>query len=136
MKRRGQRFAPSPTMVREAYADAVNPDKTVQPVLRLRDMTPEQKAALEAQYGAKISDKPARVSHRPPAEKRTFDGKEVTDLHPKCPNKDCDHFLMLRKGKFGIFYGCMNYPTCKTLWPADDTGHPKGEPKISSKRRS
>ena len=29
----------------------------------------------------------------------------------KCPR--CDGYLVLRKGKYGDFYGCSNYPRCK-----------------------
>ena len=29
----------------------------------------------------------------------------------QCPR--CDGYLVLRKGKYGIFYGCSNYPRCK-----------------------
>ncbi|MBQ7438318.1 MAG: topoisomerase DNA-binding C4 zinc finger domain-containing protein [Oscillospiraceae bacterium] len=27
--------------------------------------------------------------------------------------KACGGFMTLRKGPHGLFYGCMNYPTCK-----------------------
>ncbi len=29
----------------------------------------------------------------------------------KCPA--CGGFMVLKKGPWGQFYGCMNYPTCK-----------------------
>lgn len=29
----------------------------------------------------------------------------------QCPR--CDGYLVLRKGKYGDFYGCSNYPRCK-----------------------
>lgn len=43
-------------------------------------------------------------------EKRNFFGKkeEVNLICPECGGK-----LVKREGKFGIFYGCENYPKCK-----------------------
>lgn len=43
----------------------------------------------------------------------------------KCPN--CDGFLQRRKGPKGYFWGCMNYPDCKTTFPDN-----QGKPLISS----
>ena len=34
----------------------------------------------------------------------------VHDNH-RCP--ECGDFLILRRGKFGTFFGCHNYPYCK-----------------------
>ena len=31
----------------------------------------------------------------------------------KCPEDGCDGELVERRGRFGIFYGCNNYPKCK-----------------------
>jgi hypothetical protein len=31
----------------------------------------------------------------------------------KCPTEGCDGDLVKRNGKFGVFYGCSNYPNCK-----------------------
>lgn len=126
-----KRFAPSPKQVREAYADAVDPNKVVRPVTRLSEMSPEKIAELEKQYGAKVVARPVPLQ-RPSPEKVKFpyvDG-EPTDYHPKCPNRSCDAFLKLRSGKFGLFYGCSRYPNCKTTWAAFDDGRTKGEPKI------
>lgn len=36
---------------------------------------------------------------------------EVGDLDKKCPK--CGEDLIVRKGKYGLFYGCTNYPKCK-----------------------
>ena len=30
----------------------------------------------------------------------------------KCPAEGCDGDLVKRNGKFGVFYGCSNYPNC------------------------
>ena len=36
-------------------------------------------------------------------------------LNPeKLPCPKCDGFLRMRKGKFGAFYGCSNYPKCNS----------------------
>lgn len=35
--------------------------------------------------------------------------EELQDV--KCP--DCDGEMASRKGKFGTFWGCKNYPKCK-----------------------
>lgn len=43
------------------------------------------------------------------------DGKEIEDFG-KCPNCDTGHFI-LRRGKFGKFLACSNYPKCKTTKP-------------------
>jgi DNA topoisomerase I len=42
-------------------------------------------------------------------------GKEISDFG-KCPNCDTGN-LILRKGKFGKFLACSNYPKCKTALP-------------------
>ena len=39
----------------------------------------------------------------------------------KCP--ECGGFLSLRQGKKGPFWGCLNYPNCKTIFP-DHNGKP------------
>lgn len=134
MTRRGQRFAPSPTMVREAYAKAINPDEAARPVERLRDMSPEKIAELEKLYGAKVVPRAPRPRTRLLEEVTLLDRK-MTDYHPKCPNKNCDHHMKLReakKSKYGpsVFYGCEGYPTCKTTWSTYDDGRPRGEPSI------
>jgi len=43
------------------------------------------------------------------------DGKEIADFG-KCPNCDTGVFI-LKKGKFGKFLACSNYPKCKTTQP-------------------
>lgn len=131
---RGQRFAPSPKQVRESYAKAVDPNEAVKPVTRLRDMSPEKIAELEKLYGAKVIARPAAL-RRPAPEQVTLGGKEWTDFHPECPNKNCGHFMKLRESKFskygpGVFYGCGGYPTCKTTWTVYPDGRPFGEPKV------
>lgn len=46
--------------------------------------------------------------------------------HP-CP--DCGSSMVLRNSKYGFFYGCTEYPTCKAAHGAHkDTGKPLGIP--------
>jgi ssDNA-binding Zn-finger/Zn-ribbon topoisomerase 1 len=35
-----------------------------------------------------------------------------------CPS--CDSYLVKKKGKFGIFFGCLNYPDCKQSVDMED----------------
>lgn len=42
-------------------------------------------------------------------EKKKKEGTDEGEL--SCPS--CGGVLMLRKGKFGMFYGCSGYPTCR-----------------------
>lgn len=42
----------------------------------------------------------------PPSLKSLFQKK-----YGKCP--ECGHYLVLRKGKYGKFIGCSNYPRCR-----------------------
>lgn len=37
----------------------------------------------------------------------------LVDTIPRCPN--CSSFMLQRKGKHGIFWGCSNYPNCKGI---------------------
>lgn len=41
----------------------------------------------------------------------TDGGEKEDESLPKCPK--CNSLMVLREGKFGKFYGCSNYPTCK-----------------------
>lgn len=45
----------------------------------------------------------------------------------KCPNCE-DGYLQRRKGQNGFFWGCTNYPSCKTTF-SDNKGKPDFEPK-------
>ena len=42
---------------------------------------------------------------------RNIRNQQVRTAHNICPR--CNSKLVLRNGKFGQFYGCSNYPTCK-----------------------
>ena len=43
-----------------------------------------------------------------------------------CP--ECEGKLVLRLSKYGLFYGCNNYPTCKAAHGAHPDGKPLGIP--------
>ena len=58
------------------------------------------------------------VSEEEWAEWMAFLRENATDAPaaPKCPT--CGGLLVERRGKFGAFRGCENYPTCKHTEPA------------------
>jgi len=62
-----------------------------------------------------------------------FGNHDATTEHA-CP--ECDKPLRRRKGKNGFFWGCSDYPDCKTTRP-DNRGKPgDATPRTTSKRRS
>jgi ssDNA-binding Zn-finger/Zn-ribbon topoisomerase 1 len=63
----------------------------------------------------------------------TVRSKEVSGM--PCP--DCEGKLYLRSGKFGLFYGCENYPKtlCRGSVSADRYGAPLGVPVDAATRR-
>ena len=42
-------------------------------------------------------------------------GECVTKNAVNCPKDGCDGLLLERRGRFGPFWGCNNYPKCKTI---------------------
>ena len=42
-------------------------------------------------------------------------GECVTKAAVSCPKADCDGVLLEKRGRFGPFWGCNNYPKCKTI---------------------
>lgn len=50
--------------------------------------------------------------------KNLVENKETLIQHGICPK--CGHSLSLKKGKYGYFIGCDNYPNCKYTQPYDD----------------
>ncbi len=54
-----------------------------------------------------------------------FDSLNAQATIGKCPN--CEQgTIMIKKGKFGRFLGCNNYPDCKTIFNVPNTGTIKG----------
>jgi ssDNA-binding Zn-finger/Zn-ribbon topoisomerase 1 len=49
---------------------------------------------------------------------------------------DCGRLLVLKLGRYGRFYGCQKYPTCKGTVHADENGEPLGYPADRETRRS
>lgn len=43
-----------------------------------------------------------------------------------CP--ECGAKMMLKQGRFGLFYGCVNYPSCDGSHGAHEDGTPLGIP--------
>lgn len=48
-------------------------------------------------------------------------------LRHACPEPGCNNDLVLRKSKYGVFYGCARFPACYGSHSAhQDTGQPMG----------
>jgi len=54
--------------------------------------------------------KAARIEHKEKIKKIRKEQEELKQQNT-CPY--CKNLLILRKGKYGDFYGCSNYPKCK-----------------------
>lgn len=54
----------------------------------------------------------------------------LTDLAqvPPLPCPECDGQLALRLSRYGLFYGCTNYPACRATHGAHPDGKPLGIP--------
>ncbi|MBO7525880.1 MAG: topoisomerase DNA-binding C4 zinc finger domain-containing protein [Clostridia bacterium] len=61
---------------------------------------------------ANVTDKEARKQHVKTV-KFNKARRDTAVANGKCPR--CGGDLVLRKGKYGHFYGCSNYPTCKFM---------------------
>ena len=48
-----------------------------------------------------------------------------TVLEKKCP--DCGSSLLQRRGRYGVFNGCSNFPKCKYIENEDGTKNPEPE---------
>lgn len=49
-----------------------------------------------------------------------------TKLEHPCP--ECGSAMVLRNSKFGLFYGCIEYPSCRATHGAHKDGRPLGVP--------
>lgn len=47
---------------------------------------------------------------------------------PSLPCPECEGKLVLRLSKYGLFYGCNNYPSCKATHGSHPDGKPLGVP--------
>lgn len=60
-------------------------------------------------------------------ENPVFNHKPGRVLNHPCP--ECGKKMVLKKSKYGPFYGCVDYPNCRATHGADrDTGDPLGVP--------
>ena len=62
-----------------------------------------------------------------------IDGKEYFQADLVCP--DCSAKMALRPSRFGLFYGCTNYPQCRGTHGAHSDGKPLGTPANSEVKR-
>lgn len=80
---------------------------------------------------------------------RLYDGNEdprevgFEDAPPRFPGvrydlvcADCGSPMVLREGKFGLFYGCVKFPACKGSLTAKKDGSPLGTPADKNTRKS
>ena len=72
------------------------------------DTTPIKYSHEEIQT---IADKLLPLTNKDAAEKQ----QHIENIHNKCPF--CGSELILRKGKYGHFWGCSTYPKCKFTRP-------------------
>jgi ssDNA-binding Zn-finger/Zn-ribbon topoisomerase 1 len=49
-------------------------------------------------------------------------------IQPPIPCPECGGSLILRPSRFGLFYGCQNYPECRATHGAHPYGRPLGTP--------
>ena len=74
-------------------------------------LTAEQvQKTYDTLFAANIDSKDNRKQHVKDVKKRIAQ-KEETIAKGRCPR--CGGELMLRKGTYGLFYGCDNYPRCR-----------------------
>ncbi len=67
---------------------------------------------------------------------KTMEKKAPTETGEKCP--ECGNPLVIRKGKYGEFVACSNYPECKYIKPTEVKSYAKcpkcGEGEVVAKR--
>ena len=52
---------------------------------------------------------------------------------PECPN--CQTKMVLRRSRYGLFYGCQRYPVCQGTHGAHPNGKPLGTPATDDVKR-
>ncbi len=78
----------------------------------------------EADYQTLLDDIDKSIADE--IERVQKEGLNIKTDNPKCPNCETG-YLQQRKGQKGKFWGCGNYPECKTTFP-DDKGKPNLNP--------
>ncbi len=83
-------------------------------------MTIEQtKQIYDYLVAINVTDKDARSQHsiRAQINRNNYQQRQIESVeNGKCPK--CGGLLVKRQGKYGAFYGCYNYPSCKYTTPA------------------
>lgn len=62
--------------------------------------------------------------------------ESVTTEYPPLPCPDCGLPMELRKGKYGLFYGCSGFPHCDVTHAAHPDGRPLGVPADRETRKA
>lgn len=78
--------------------------------------------------------KPKKARRRRPADPK----KRGLPLGSPCahPCPDCGAMLVLRRGRFDLFYGCERYPACRGSHGAHPDGRPLGIPADAATRKA
>ena len=109
-----KKFVPTKTGIevtdklQEAFADIINVEYTANMETNLDEI------ALGEEVWYEVIDEFYKKFE--PSVKEAFDKlpkKEAEKVGEDCPN--CGNPLVIRKGKFGEFVACSNYPTCKYI---------------------
>ena len=104
----------------EAGKNVVYDDELFETVQRFKDilLTPAEVSEISQKLlGLKSNDKEVHKEHIKSINHRldNIDEKLDSGICPKCGGS-----LVLRKGKYGEFYGCSNYPKCRYTISKDD----------------
>lgn len=51
----------------------------------------------------------------------------------KCP--ECGEVMVLKRSKFGLFYGCQKWPRCDGIQPAYPSGRPMGTNQVRATKQ-
>lgn len=60
---------------------------------------------------------------------------EIPKMPPQ-PCVECGANMVLKRGRLGLFYGCVRYPSCNGLLPALPDGRPRGAPRSRALQRA
>jgi ssDNA-binding Zn-finger/Zn-ribbon topoisomerase 1 len=66
------------------------------------------------------------VKDETPPEIVQLDGKTIKQYPLVCP--DCGARMLLKMGRYGVFYGCVEYPRCSCAHGCHTNGKPFGIP--------
>jgi ssDNA-binding Zn-finger/Zn-ribbon topoisomerase 1 len=63
-------------------------------------------------------------------------GELVADCRVELRCPDCRGTLRLKRGRFGLFFGCTAWPACNGVHGCDDHGVPLGKPGDAETRKA